>query len=81
MRRRRLAWVLMTAAPLAAPVVGADRASADEEAVEPGLLEFLAEEAGVDEDLSDALLSGDLDRAVQQSARNSKVKDDDKDPQ
>ena len=81
MLRRRLAWLIVAVAPLAAPSVAADLPAADETPVEPGLLEFLAEEAGVDEDLSDALLSGDLDRAVRQSARDSKVKDDDTDPQ
>jgi hypothetical protein len=47
--------------------------------VDPGLLEFLAEEPPIDEELGKALLTGDLDRAIERTAARSKVKDDDKD--
>jgi hypothetical protein len=47
--------------------------------VDPGLLEFLAEEPPIDEELGKALMTGDLDRAIERTAARSKVKDDDKD--
>ena len=77
-RRRVWAWALALAAPVALP---ADPPRADPAPPEPGLLEFLAEEPAPDDELSDALLSSDLDRAIERSAKSGKVKDDGKDTQ
>ncbi len=71
----------LSIAPLAvlAGIAGATEVEEPEVAgLERGFLEFLAEEAGVDEDLSDALMSSDLDRALEQSRQHRKVDDDGK---
>ena len=48
---------------------------------EPGLLEFLAEEPQMDEELGEALLSRDLDRALERSRKDEKkVREDEQDP-
>lgn len=47
--------------------------------VDAGLLEFLAEEPPIDEELGKALMTGDLDRAIERTAARSKVNDDDND--
>ena len=72
-------WAIIAGAPLAAPVGAAEAPVVEVVAAEPEFLEFLAEEAGVDEDMSDALMSGDLDRALERSAQRRKVNDDGKD--
>ncbi len=61
--------------PLAA--LGAGPATADpppraDAAIEPGFLEFLAEEAGLDEELSEALMTDELDRDIERSATRRK---------
>ena len=66
-------------ASLAVPDSAADRPAVETRAVQPGLLEFLAEESGVDEDVSGALMSSDLDRALARAAQEQKVKDHDED--
>ena len=80
-RRRGWAWALALAVPVAVPAGAADPPSADQAPPEAGLLEFLAEEPAQAEELSDALLSSDLDRAIERSAKNRKVKSDGKDTQ
>lgn len=45
--------------------------------LEPAFLEFLAEEAGVDEELSDALMTADLDRAIEEADRRKEGRQDD----
>ena len=65
--------LIVLGASLAAPGSTADQAA------QPGLLEFLAEESGVDEDMSGALMSSDLDRALARAARDRKVEDHDED--
>ena len=72
------AWtrLLGSAGPLAllAGAPGAGHAEEQPAApLESGFLEFLAEEADVDEELSEALMSADLDRAIENSRRRSKV--------
>lgn len=64
---------------LAGAAGAAQAAEREPPALETAFLEFLAEEAGVDEELSDALMSADLDRALEESSRRSKVNDDVKD--
>lgn len=83
---RALGRLLGCAGPVALLAGAAGAAQAGEPPAEPrpepldvAFLEFLAEEAGVDEELSDALMSADLDRAIAQSRRRSEVDRDDKD--
>lgn len=68
--------VMWSVAPFAL-LSGVSAATGAEEpggaALEQAFLEFLAEEAGVDEELSDALMSSDLDRALEQSRRRGEV--------
>ena len=45
--------------------------------LELAFLEFLAEEAGADEDLSDALMTADLDRAIEEADRRKEGRQDD----
>jgi hypothetical protein len=71
--------LIVLGAPLAALGSAADQPAVETKAVEPGLLEFLAEESGVDEDMSGALMSSDLDRALARATRDGKVKDHDED--
>jgi hypothetical protein len=77
----RILWtpLIVLGASLAAPGGAADQPAVEAKAVQPGLLEFLAEESGVDEDMSGALMSSDLDRALARAARDRKVKDHDED--
>lgn len=77
-RHASLAWLLALAAPVAA---GGETAGADAARVEPELLEFLAEEPGLDDELSEALMTKDLDRAIERAAGPRKVGDDVNDPQ
>jgi hypothetical protein len=44
---------------------------------EPAFLEFLAEEAGVDEELSDVLMTASLDRAIEEADRHREGRQDD----
>jgi len=76
--RRLGAWLL--AALLPAPLPAAEREGAPPPPPEPGLLEFLAEEPQMDEELGEALLSRDLDKALERSRKHEKVKDDEQDP-
>lgn len=77
----RILWTLfiVLGAPLVALGSAADQPAVETKAVQPGLLEFLAEESGVDEDMSGALMSSDLDRALARAARDRKGKDHDED--
>jgi hypothetical protein len=43
-------------------------------------LEFLAEEPQMDEELGEALLSRDLDKALEGGGKERKVKEDERDP-
>ena len=73
---KRLGWRLWSVAPLAmftGITAAADAGQPEADTLDHGFLEFLAEEAGVDEELTDALMSSDLDRALEQSRRRSKV--------
>ena len=79
MARTFPALLICLGASLAAPGSVADQPAIETKAVQPGLLEFLAEESGVDEDVSGALMSSDLDRALARAAREQKVKDHDED--
>ena len=82
MRARSWAAAILALAPLAPlAALGAGAAAADkpprpEDTIEPGFLEFLAEEAGLDEELSDALMTSDLDREIERSARRREVQGD-----
>lgn len=81
MHARPWATLVLALAPLAAVGAGtaaADRASRPEEAIEPGFLEFLAEEPGLDEELSEALMTGELDREIERSAKRQEVQGDGK---
>ena len=78
---RRRAWLWALAAALPPAALAGDEAPAAPQPVDPGLLEFLAEEPALDEELGDALMTADLDRAIERSASSKKVKDDGKDPQ
>ena len=76
---RPWAGALLALVPLAAPGAGPavpEQAPQADESVEPGLLEFLAEEAGTDEELSDALMTGELDREIERSAKRREVQGD-----
>lgn len=76
---RPWAGALLALVPLAAPGAGPavpEQAPRADESVEPGLLEFLAEEAGTDEELSDALMTGELDREIERSAKRREVQGD-----
>ena len=71
--------LIVLGASLAAPGSAADQPAVGTSAAQPGLLEFLAEESGVDEDMSGALMSSDLDRALARAARDRKVEEHDED--
>jgi len=71
--------LIVLGASLAAPGSMSDQPAAATRAAQPGLLEFLAEESGVDEDMSSALMSSDLDRALARAARDRKVEEHDED--
>ncbi len=70
---------MIAGTPLAVAAGDADAPVAEPAAMEPGFLEFLAEESGVDEEMSAALMTTDLDRALERSAERRKVDDDGKD--
>ena len=71
--------LIVLGASLAAPGGTADQPADGTRAAQPGLLEFLAEESGVDEDMSSALMSSDLDRALARAARDRKAEEHDED--
>jgi hypothetical protein len=79
MRHRTWAWVMIAGTPLAVAAGDTNAPPAEPAAMEPGLFEFLAEESGVDEEMSAALMTSDLDRALERSAERRKVDDDGKD--
>ena len=76
--RRLGAWLLAALVPATAQA--AEPRGASPPPPEPGLLEFLAEEPQMDEELGEALLSRDLDKALEQSRKDEKVRDDEQDP-
>jgi len=76
--RRLGAWLLAALVPAAVPA--AEPEGAPPPPPEPGLLEFLAEEPQMDEELGEALLSRDLDKALERSGKDEKVRDHEKDP-
>ena len=78
-RRHAWAWALAAVAPAALQAGEPTDMKQAVAPVDPGLLEFLAEEPPIDEELGKALMTGDLDRAIERTAARSKVKDDDKD--
>lgn len=75
MRVRPWAGAVLAMVPLAAlgagPVPAGPSPPVDA-AIEPGFLEFLAEEAGLDEELSEALMTDELDRDIERSATRRK---------
>lgn len=76
-----LAWSLALLVPLSAPAAG-DEPVLAKNLPEPGMLEFLGEEPGLDDELEGALLSADLDRELDRVSKRRKVKDDEaKQPQ
>lgn len=78
-RRGAWAWLLATA-PVAL-WAGEPETRPAAAPVEQGLLEFLAEEPALDEELGKALMSGELDREIDRAARRDKVKEDATQPQ
>ena len=78
--RRLRAWLLAAMVPAAAHAAEPQTLSAPSQPPEPGLLEFLAEEPQMDEELGEALLSRDLDGALERSRKEEKVRDDEQDP-
>jgi hypothetical protein len=76
--RHLRAWLLVAMAPAAAQA--AEPQGAPPPLPEPGLLEFLAEEPQMDEELGEALLSRDLDKALERKRKDEKVRDDEQDP-
>lgn len=78
-RRNAWAWALAAMAPAALQAGEPAEVTQAAAPVDPGLLEFLAEEPPIDEELGKALMTGDLDRAIERTTARSKVKDDDKD--
>ena len=78
--RRLRAWLLAAMVPAAVHAAEPQPLSAPPQLPEPGLLEFLAEEPQMDEELGEALLSRDLDGALERSRKEEKVRDDEQDP-
>lgn len=79
MRARPWTGLVLAIVPLAA--LGAGSATADsvprpDEPIEAGFLEFLAEEAGLDDELNEALMTSDLDREIERSSRRREVQGD-----
>lgn len=79
-RRCAWAWLLVAAAPVAGVAGEGDEPRGPVEPLEPGLLEFLAEEPALDEELGEALMTRDVDKAIERAAARDKVKSDGKDP-
>jgi hypothetical protein len=78
LRRAGWAWALAAAVPA---VSQAGEPAVTPVPVDVGFLEFLAEEPVLDEDMGEALMSGDLDREIERAASRNKVKDDGSDTQ
>lgn len=79
MRARRPIRAMLAMAPLAAlatAAVAGDKVPPPGAALDQGFLEFLAEEAGLDEELSDALMTSELDREIARAAKRREVKSD-----
>jgi len=76
--RRLGAWLLAALAPATAQA--AEPQGSPPPPPEPEFLEFLAEEPPMDEELGEALLSRDLDKALDRSGKDEKVRDHEKDP-
>lgn len=84
--RSSLAWLLVLAAPVAAaqgPAAAVAPAPASQAAAlpEPGLLEFLAEEPALGDDLNDAVVATDAATAPASPTGKDEVKHDDAQPQ
>ena len=79
-RRRTWLWALAAAMPSPAQAGDTPSLQVARQPADPGFLEFLAEEPALDEELGDALMTTDLDRAIERSASSNKVKDDGTDP-
>lgn len=66
---------MLAMAPLAA--LGAGKPAVEPppaaEAMDAGFLEFLAEEAGLDDELSEALMGNELDREIERRAKRREV--------
>lgn len=74
---RAVQWtVVIPAMALLAGSATADKPPQPDEQIEQGFLEFLAEEAVLDEELSDALMTSDLDREIDRSAKRREVQGD-----
>lgn len=67
---------MIPAMALLAGSAAADKPPQPDEPIEQGFLEFLAEEPALDEELSDALMSNDLDREIERSTRRREVQGD-----
>lgn len=67
---------MIPAMALLAGSATADKPPQPDEPIEQGFLEFLAEEPAFDEELSDALMSNDLDREIERSRRRQEVQGD-----
>jgi len=67
---------MIPAMALLAGSAAADKPPQPDEPIEQGLLEFLAEEPALDEELNDALMSNDLDREIERSTRRREVQGD-----
>jgi hypothetical protein len=78
---RLRAGLIAALLPAVVHATGPQPAPAPPQPPEPGLLEFLAEEPQMDEELGEALLSRDLDRALERSRKDEKkVREDEQDP-
>ena len=76
--RRLRACLLVAMVPAAAQAT--EPAGVPTPPPEPELLEFLAEEPQMDEELGEALLSRDLDKALEHNGKDQKVREDERDP-
>ena len=72
------AWLLVAMVPAVAQAT--EPAGVPTPPPEPELLEFLAEEPQMDEELGEALLSRDLDKALERNGKEQKVRQDERDP-
>ena len=79
--RRGACACLFAVVPVAASAGEADEADPPVAPIERGLLEFLAEEPALDDELGRALMSGDLDREIERAAKGRKVTEDATEPQ
>jgi hypothetical protein len=80
--RRGACACLFAVVPAAASAGEADEAGPPVVApIERGLLEFLAEEPALDDEMGRALMSGGLDREIERAAKGRKVTEDATEPQ